>query len=429
MSTGSSNLKIQIGQLEDKLKALEDKIEKGEAQALEFEQKHYDLKDKLAEENRRRPGSEQQWRFHDQAQKAFEQMKNMQLQVEKWNDEHGELSYKHARLMDQLEKENSSMRQLPYKAKIDFAIARAGEPSPQEAERIKKQIKMFELKLEQVFKKMDQLEKKADQLRSQGKEDEADAVDDQIVQLEVKQEEIEMDISNAQRDLGKFDEYGNARSLSSTYRGRIDRAIATAETARALEAVFPPGNQWHDRIFYDTVEGKYYDKYSDVYLSLEEMKAFGSAFRAYGSDNEVERVEADPSGEKKEKLRQEIQSWDRNIKDLSEQIKKHENEIKVLEEDLRDYQSERMKALDKLRALQRSGDSYNEQNVERAHEDSQGRILEVGDAVKDDEGKKGVVAELGGTTTVWVKMKGVIGNVGYYSSDLTKISRAAPVAH
>jgi hypothetical protein len=42
-----------------------------------------------------------------------------------------------------------------------------------------------------------------------------------------------------------------------------------------LERVFPAGHQYHDRIFYDTREGKYYDRYTDFFLTLEEAQSFG----------------------------------------------------------------------------------------------------------------------------------------------------------
>ncbi len=42
-----------------------------------------------------------------------------------------------------------------------------------------------------------------------------------------------------------------------------------------LETVFSPSHQYHDRIFYDVKEGSYYDKYSDIYLTLEQVRAFG----------------------------------------------------------------------------------------------------------------------------------------------------------
>ena len=42
-----------------------------------------------------------------------------------------------------------------------------------------------------------------------------------------------------------------------------------------LERVFSPGNQFFDRVFYDPKEGKYYDRYSDIYLEPDELKKFG----------------------------------------------------------------------------------------------------------------------------------------------------------
>lgn len=42
-----------------------------------------------------------------------------------------------------------------------------------------------------------------------------------------------------------------------------------------LETVFSPAHPLHDRILYDAKEGSYYDRYSDVYLTLDEVKAFG----------------------------------------------------------------------------------------------------------------------------------------------------------
>ncbi len=42
-----------------------------------------------------------------------------------------------------------------------------------------------------------------------------------------------------------------------------------------LERVFGKGHQFHDRIFYDRFEGKYYDRWTDLFLSLEEAHAFG----------------------------------------------------------------------------------------------------------------------------------------------------------
>ena len=42
-----------------------------------------------------------------------------------------------------------------------------------------------------------------------------------------------------------------------------------------LEQVFSAGNQWHNRIFYDRKAGRYYDRATDVYLDLSELKAYG----------------------------------------------------------------------------------------------------------------------------------------------------------
>lgn len=42
-----------------------------------------------------------------------------------------------------------------------------------------------------------------------------------------------------------------------------------------LETVFSPGHQYHDRIVYDRSEGQYYDKYTDLYLTLEQARSFG----------------------------------------------------------------------------------------------------------------------------------------------------------
>lgn len=42
-----------------------------------------------------------------------------------------------------------------------------------------------------------------------------------------------------------------------------------------LENVFMPPNQWHDRIYYDPKEGKYYDAYADLYLELDQLQAYG----------------------------------------------------------------------------------------------------------------------------------------------------------
>lgn len=42
-----------------------------------------------------------------------------------------------------------------------------------------------------------------------------------------------------------------------------------------LERVFSKGHQYYDRIFYDTKEGSYYDRHTDLYLSLDDVRAFG----------------------------------------------------------------------------------------------------------------------------------------------------------
>lgn len=46
-------------------------------------------------------------------------------------------------------------------------------------------------------------------------------------------------------------------------------------TVLGLERIFSEGHQYHDRIFYDRLAGQYYDQYTDLYLSLEELKGFG----------------------------------------------------------------------------------------------------------------------------------------------------------
>ncbi len=44
-----------------------------------------------------------------------------------------------------------------------------------------------------------------------------------------------------------------------------------------LEQVFSEGHQYHDRIFYDRKEGAYYDRHTDLFLTLEQAQAFGVA--------------------------------------------------------------------------------------------------------------------------------------------------------
>lgn len=39
-----------------------------------------------------------------------------------------------------------------------------------------------------------------------------------------------------------------------------------------LERVFSPAHPFYDRIFYDRVEGKYYDRATDIYITLEEFE-------------------------------------------------------------------------------------------------------------------------------------------------------------
>ena len=42
-----------------------------------------------------------------------------------------------------------------------------------------------------------------------------------------------------------------------------------------LEHVFSVGHPNRTRIFYDRAEGQYYDAATDLYLTLEEVRAFG----------------------------------------------------------------------------------------------------------------------------------------------------------
>lgn len=42
-----------------------------------------------------------------------------------------------------------------------------------------------------------------------------------------------------------------------------------------LEEVFSVGHQFHGRIVYDRMEGQYYDRHTDIYLTLAEVRAFG----------------------------------------------------------------------------------------------------------------------------------------------------------
>jgi hypothetical protein len=42
-----------------------------------------------------------------------------------------------------------------------------------------------------------------------------------------------------------------------------------------LETVFSENHQYHNRIFYDRAEGQYYDRHTDIYLTLDQVRAFG----------------------------------------------------------------------------------------------------------------------------------------------------------
>lgn len=42
-----------------------------------------------------------------------------------------------------------------------------------------------------------------------------------------------------------------------------------------LERCFPKGHQFYDRIFYDRIEGSYYDRGRDFFISYDEAKTFG----------------------------------------------------------------------------------------------------------------------------------------------------------
>ena len=47
---------------------------------------------------------------------------------------------------------------------------------------------------------------------------------------------------------------------------------------KGLETVFPVVSQWHDRILYDVREGKYYDRYSDLYIDNADLPAYGLGY-------------------------------------------------------------------------------------------------------------------------------------------------------
>ena len=44
-----------------------------------------------------------------------------------------------------------------------------------------------------------------------------------------------------------------------------------------LERVLSKGHENYDRLFYDTREGEYYDKCTDLFLTLEEAYSLGLA--------------------------------------------------------------------------------------------------------------------------------------------------------
>jgi len=47
------------------------------------------------------------------------------------------------------------------------------------------------------------------------------------------------------------------------------------KTHDGLEYVFSTGHELHEVIFYDPSVGQYYNRSTDLYLTLEETKAFG----------------------------------------------------------------------------------------------------------------------------------------------------------
>lgn len=42
-----------------------------------------------------------------------------------------------------------------------------------------------------------------------------------------------------------------------------------------LEWVFSEGHRYRERIFYDPREGAYYDRWTDMFLTVEEARGFG----------------------------------------------------------------------------------------------------------------------------------------------------------
>ncbi len=51
------------------------------------------------------------------------------------------------------------------------------------------------------------------------------------------------------------------------------RKLQTRLLGLGLETVFPSTSQWFDRIVYDIQAGRYYDRYTDIYLSDDEWLA------------------------------------------------------------------------------------------------------------------------------------------------------------
>lgn len=51
--------------------------------------------------------------------------------------------------------------------------------------------------------------------------------------------------------------------------------IQTYATNNHLEIIFSEGHHLYDKIFYDSAEGKYYNRETDLFLSENELGAFG----------------------------------------------------------------------------------------------------------------------------------------------------------
>lgn len=87
-------------------------------------------------------------------------------------------------------------------------------------------------------------------LRQQGKEAQAKGEDDMWTEM--------------------ADELENKKSLKTKTKMSAETAIT-----QGLEPVFSAMHQYHERIFYDPKEGKYYDSARDMFMTLEEARAFG----------------------------------------------------------------------------------------------------------------------------------------------------------